>query len=123
MFSIRANVPAKEHRTGFGPRLSAMIAEMAGNQGDSRSIVQNFCSSVLGFHISLGGIQKVIDRVSEAIKPYYETIGKEARLASVNYIDETSHRRKGKLEWLWVLANATVAFFMIHPNRSKVPQI
>jgi transposase len=114
----KAVVP-NEHRTGFGVRLSAMIAEMAGNQGDSRTIVQNFCSSVLGFHISLGAIQKVIDRVSAAIDPHYEEIGKEARQASVNHIDETSHRKKGKLEWLWVMANTTVAFFMIHPKRSK----
>ena len=71
----KAVVP-KEHRTGFGPRLSAMIAEMAGNQGDSRTIIQDFCSSVLGFHISLGAIQKVIDRASEAIKPHYEVFGK-----------------------------------------------
>jgi len=114
----KAVVP-KEHRTGFGPRLSAMIAEMAGNQGDSRTIIQDFCSSVLGFHISLGGIQKVIDRASEAIKPHYEVFGEEARQTSVNHIDETSHRQKGKLEWLWVMASATIAFFMIHPKRSK----
>ena len=93
----KAVVP-KEHRTGFGPRLSAMIAEMAGNQGDSRTIIQDFCSSVLGFHISLGAIQKVIDRASEAIKPHYEVFGEEARQTSVNHIDETSHRQKGKLE-------------------------
>ena len=114
----KAVVP-KEHRTGFGPRLSAMIAEMAGNQGDSRTIIQDFCSSVLGFHISLGAIQKVIDRASEAIKPHYEVFGEEARQTSVNHIDETSHRQKGKLEWLWVMASATIAFFMIHPKRSK----
>ena len=114
----KAVVP-KEHRTGFGPRLSAMIAQMAGNMGDSRTIIQDFCSSVLGFHISLGAIQKVIDRASEAIKPHYENIGNEARQSSVNYIDETSHRQKGKLEWLWVMANTAVAFFMIHPKRSK----
>jgi transposase len=116
--AIKAVVP-KEHRTGFGPRVSGMIAQMAGNMGDSRTLIQDFCSSVLGFHISLGAIQKVIDRASEAIKPHYETIGKEAREASVNYIDETSHRQNEKLQWLWVMANTTVAFFMIHPKRSK----
>ena len=108
-----------EHRTGFGPRLSAMIAQMAGNMGESCTLIQDYCSSVLGFHISLGAIQKVIDRASEAIKPHYENIGKEARQASVNYIDETSHRRKEKLEWLWVMANTAVVFYMIHPKRSK----
>ena len=114
----KAMVP-NEHQTGYGPRLSAMIAQMAGNMGDSRTLIQDYCSSVLGFHISLGAIQKVIDRASKAIKPHYESIGKEARDASVNYIDETSHRLKAKLQWLWVMANQAVAFFMIHPNRSK----
>ena len=114
----KAVVP-NEHRTGYGPRLSAMIAQMTGNMGDSRTLIQDYCTSVLGFHISLGAIQKVIDRASEAIKLHYESIGKEARQASVNYIDETSHRRKEKLEWLWVMANTAVAFFMIHPKRSK----
>ena len=40
-------------------------------------------------------------------------------MPSVNYIDETSHRLKEKLQWLWVMTNTAVAFFMIHPNRSK----
>ena len=107
-----------DQRSGFGPRFSALIAEMAGNQGDSRSLIQNFCQSVLGVNISRGTIQKVIDRVSAAIEPHYEAIGQEARQAPVNNIDETSHRHKGALTWLWVMANSTVAFFMIHARRN-----
>ncbi|MBU4354686.1 MAG: IS66 family transposase [Proteobacteria bacterium] len=107
-----------EHRTGYGPRLSALIAEMAGNQGDSRSLIQNFCQSVLGITISLGAIQKVIDRVSAAIEPHYEAIGQEARSAPVNHIDETTYRRRAKLTWLWVMANCLVVFFMLHGRRT-----
>ena len=114
----KACVP-KEHRTGYGPRLSAVIAEMAGTQADSRSTIQTFCCSVLGFHISLSAIQKVIDRASAAIVPHYEMLGQVARQAPVNHIDETSHRRNGLLQWMWVMAGATVAFFMIHSRRSK----
>ena len=44
----KAVVP-NEHRTGFGPRLSAMIAQMAGNMGDSRTLIQDYCSSVWDF--------------------------------------------------------------------------
>jgi len=107
-----------EQRSGFGPRLSAMIVEIAGNHGDSRTIAQNFCQSVLGVHISLGAIQKIIDRVTQAIEPHYVVIAQEARNAPVNNIDETSHRQKGKLSWLWVMANSLVVFFMIHGRRS-----
>ena len=51
-----------------------MIAQTAGNMGERRTLIQDYCSSVLGFHISLGAIQKVIDRALEAIKPHYENI-------------------------------------------------
>jgi len=33
-------------------------------------MVRSFCSSVLGVPISLGAIQKIIDRASKAINPY-----------------------------------------------------
>jgi transposase len=108
----------REHRTGFGPRLSALIAEMAGTMADSRSNIQNFCESVLGFKISLGAIQKVIDRVSQAIEPAYQAIGVQARGSSVNHIDETSWRQNGVLMWLWVMTSKMSAFFMIHSRRS-----
>jgi transposase len=52
-------------------------------------MVQTFCASVLRVPISLGAIQKVLDRVSQAIDPYYAVIARQARQASVNYIDET----------------------------------
>ena len=115
---IKARIPP-EYQSGYGPRLSALIGEIAGNQGNSRSVVQNFCSSVLGFSISKGAIQKVIDRVSKAIRPHYEAIGKAARQSKVNYIDETSWFTHGMLKWLWTMVNTKVAYFKIHPRRSK----
>ncbi len=114
----KGTLPA-HYKTGYGPRLSATIAELAGSHGDSRSTIQNFCASVLGFSISLGAIQKVLDRTSEAIAPHYEEIGAEARRSDVNHADETSWFLKGVLYWLWVLANSRVALFMIHSKRSK----
>jgi transposase len=108
----------REHRTGFGPRLTALIAEMAGTQADSRSIIQTFCDSVLGFSISLGAIQKVLDRVSQAIEPSYKMIATQVRQAAVNHVDETSWHKNGVLMWLWVMANTSSAFFMIHSRRS-----
>lgn len=114
----KARIPT-EYRSGYGPRMSAVIAELAGSHGDSRGTIQNFCASVLGFSISLGAIQKILDRASEAIIPHYEEISGQARQAAVNHVDETSWRKKGALNWLWVLANATVALFMVHDKRSK----
>jgi transposase len=96
-----------------------MIALMAGTQADSRRMVQTFCASVLGISISLGAIQKIVDRVSAATMPHYARIGAAARQAKVNHADETSWRRKGDLKWLWVLANDETAFFRIDEHRNR----
>ena len=62
-----------------------------------RRIVQTFCASVLQVPISLGAIQKVLDRVAQAIEPHYSAIATQVRHARVNYIDETP----------WFLTNAS----------------
>jgi len=47
----KAQVPGEEV-TGYGPRLSALMAELAGTYGNGRRMVPTFCSSVLGVPIS-----------------------------------------------------------------------
>jgi transposase len=83
--TLKAKLPA-EYRYGYGPRLTARIGELSGHQRDSRSSVQEFCRSVLGVPMSRGAIQRAVDRVSEAIKPYYEAIAEKARGVPVNYM-------------------------------------
>ncbi len=83
-------------------------------------MIQSFCLSVLGVKLSVGAIQKIIDRVSKAIKPHYEAIRGKARSVRVNHVDKTTLRCSGKLHWLWVMANKMVAFFMVHSHRSHV---
>lgn len=116
--TVKAMIPSHLRR-GYGPRLSAVICELSGSHGASRQTVQDFCQSVLGLPISTGGIQQIIDRSSAAIKPIYNAIADQARKQDVNGIDETSWFKCGKLQWLWAMVNPVVAFFMIHPNRSK----
>ena len=104
----KAPVPA-EHAMGYGPRFSALMGEWVGTYGNGRRMVQTFCASVLGVPISLGAIQKVLDRVTQAIDPYYVVIAQPARQAPGNYIDETPWYCDRVLEWLWVMASAVEA--------------
>jgi transposase len=69
----KAQVPTK-HATGYGPRCSALIGELAGTYENGRRMVQIFCASVLRGPMSLGAIQQVLDRVTQAIDPYYTLI-------------------------------------------------
>jgi transposase len=114
----RAPIPA-EHTSGYGPHFSALVGELTGTYGNGRRMVQTFCASVLRLPISLGAIQKMLDRVMQALDPYYVAIATQARQAPVNYIDETSWFLTHTLQWLWVMASNTVVFYMIHPHRSK----
>jgi transposase len=114
----KAQVP-DAHATGYGPRFSALMGELAGTSGNGRRMVQTFCASVFGVPISLGAIQKVLDRVTQAIAPHSRLIATQARQAPVNYIDATPWSCEHALEWLWVMASEPVAFYMIHSRRSK----
>jgi transposase len=73
----KAQVPA-EHHIGYGPRFPALMAELAETYGNGRHMVHTFCASVLGGPISLGALQKVLDRVVEAIEPHYLAIAAQA---------------------------------------------
>jgi transposase len=114
---LKAPLP-EAHRYGYGPRLTALIGELSGGQRDSRTAVQEFCTSVLGVSISRGAIQRMVDRVSEAIAPLYAAIAEQARSTKVNYIDETAWYQHGVLAWLWVMVNTMVALFTVQSSRS-----
>jgi transposase len=115
---LKAEVPSGS-QTGYGPRLSALIGELSGMHGTSRRLIHDFCQSVLHIPMSLGAVQKVIDRVSEALVPHYELMAELARQAPVGYIDETPWYCQNILQWLWTMATDTVTLYLIHPNRSK----
>lgn len=95
------------------------MAEIGGIDGNSRQTIQTFCSSVLGITISLGTIQKIIDRASKAILPYYEAIRDKARSVNVKHVDETPWKKNGKLNWLWVMANSVSPFAWSIPTAPR----
>lgn len=105
--------------TGYGARLTALVGELSGAQRSSRRAVKDFCQSLLGISMSVGAIQKFVDRVSQAIVPHYERIAARARSVKVNHVDETPWYQHGLLAWLWVMVNHTVAFFSVKASRSK----
>jgi transposase len=115
---VKAKLPA-DYQTGYGPRFSALVAELSGIQGISRAAVEDFIQNVFEVPISTGAIQKVIDRVSEALSPVHAAIGANVREAAVNHVDETSWQQAGVLKWLWTMTNALASFFMVHSKRSR----
>jgi transposase len=116
--TLKAQIPSAS-QTGYGPRLTALVGQLAGMHRNSRGLIQDFCHSVLHIPMSLGTLQKMIDRVSNAILPHYEAIAVLARQAPVGYIDETPWYCQNTLNWLWTLSTDTVSLYLIHPHRSN----
>src|SRR5262249_21957155 len=114
----KASLPV-DQASAYGPRLTAFVGERAGIVSTSRSMVQDPCASVCSLPLSKGAIQKMVERVSEAIVPHYDPMGQVARGATVNHIDETSWFTHGARQWLWGMTNPLVAYFQIHSTRSK----
>jgi transposase len=115
---LKAQVPS-DYQAGYGPRFSALIAELAGMHRTSWRLIQDFCHSVCNIPISLGAVQKVIQRVSQAIAPHHEAIAALAHQAPVGYIDETPWYCQNALQWLWIMATDKIAYYRIDPHRSK----
>jgi transposase len=58
-----------EHTAGDSPRLTALVGEIAGPHGTGRRTIQPLCASVLQVLLSLGPIQKRLERVAHALAP------------------------------------------------------
>jgi transposase len=82
-------------------------------------MVQTFCASVLQVPLSLGAIQKVLNRVTQALAPHYDAMARQTRHAAVNDIEATSWFCHRTLQGLGGMTNERAAFSMIHPHRSN----
>ena len=114
---LKAHVPPA-HQAGSGPRLTALIGELAGMHRTSWRLVQDFCPSVWHMPRSLGAVPNMITRVSPAIVPHDDAIATFARQALVGYIDETPWYCRNTLQGLWTLTTATVSLSLMHPHRA-----
>jgi transposase len=115
---LKAQVPPA-HQAGYGPRLTALLGARAGIHRTSWRLVQDCCPSVLHIPLSLGAVQKVINRVSQALVPPDEAMATLARQAPVGDSDETPWYCPNALQWLWTMTTDTVSRSLMHPNRSK----
>ena len=115
--TVKASLPQRV-QSGYGPRMTALVAELSGPMRLSRRSVKSLLGSVFGFEVSVGGIQRMIDRASSAILPHWIRMGEVARSRTVNYVDETSWKKAGSLNWIWTMSGEKTAFLMLQAGRN-----
>jgi transposase len=101
----------------IGPRLIALYGYMKAGMGVSISEIMEFSKEVLKISISRGGVQKSIQRVSEALKPAYEELAKAVSEQESINVDETGWKENGKRRWIWLFCNSVMAYFVISKSR------
>jgi transposase-like protein len=79
--------------------------------------VRDILASHLHTEISAGGMLDGWRRLAEALFPWYEQIGQEAKAGAVLHADETGWRVDGQTHWLWCFCNHTCCYYMIDPSR------
>ncbi|PZS16885.1 MAG: IS66 family transposase [Pseudonocardiales bacterium] len=104
---------------GFGPRLDAHIAMLAGVCRLSRCDVRRVVVEVFGVPASTGAIDSAIMRMSAILADPWSELRHAIRQAEVVHADETTWRLAGAQQWLWVAASALLACYRIDASRSQ----
>jgi transposase len=121
--TTRATIPAELCVTSVGPRYSATLSYLAGAHGVSKRGLEEITEAIFDAPLALGTVSNLEQEMSAALAaPYAEAI-EAVRQAPVKHADETGWKQAGQKRWLWVVATAKVAVFLIHRLRSPVPLV
>lgn len=113
-----ASLPS-EAVEGFGPRMQAMHALLVGGYRLSHDGVVELMHELFGVDLSVGVVNKHLQRASAAIAPSVEQAQAAAQQASVAHADETSWRTRHHGAWLWVMVTSALTIFRIDFHRSQ----
>lgn len=125
--TTRASLPLDVPTTHYGDRLAAIVGWLSGEHRQSHRMVQSLLSTLFTIELSRGSINRLRQRVSEAIATPVEEAHTYVQSQSVLHSDETSfnqgngdglnpHQTQG---WLWVLLTPWVAVFTVVLSRSQ----
>ncbi len=108
-------------RSGFGPRLTALLAHLTGLHRVTRRGCEEIAKTIFGIDICLGSVCKLHQEVSDSLASTHAKARQALPEQPVLNIDETGWKTQGKSRWLWVFVTPVVAFFHVAASRgSKV---
>jgi transposase len=116
--SVLADLPGPA-LAGYGPRLDAHIALLAGVFRLSREQVRQVVVEMFGVPASTGAIDNAIGRMSAILADPWAELREAIRRADAVHLDETTWRLCGAQQWLWVAASALLACYRIDPSRGQ----
>ncbi len=115
----RAELPAGDSGSAFGPRLQASVATLAVRNRVSRRDTVELMSDLFGADLSTGAVDAIVQRAGEALARPHAQLHDHIRSASAVNVDETGWRLRGGKRTLWAALTATEAVFRIAPDRHQ----
>jgi transposase len=104
---------------GFGPRVQATVAYLAGRQGLSQRDTQELLGTLLHLNLSLGSIGALEQQVSAAVAAPVAEAQVYVQAQPVANVDETGWREGTQRRWLWVAVTALVSVFLLRATRGS----
>lgn len=123
----RSSLPPEVTRSGYGERLSAVVALLSGAYRQSHQQVKTLLLAMFSIHLSTGSINRLRQEMSKALALPVQQAHGYVQQAPVVHSDKTSFKQgnsdggniMGKRAWLWVLTTPWVSLFSICLSRSK----
>ena len=111
--------PVPDAACGFGPRLQATVAYLAGVGRLGKRAIRQLFADLGDIPLSLGMVSKLERKTSAALAPLHAATLAATQGQNAN-IDETGWKQGAKRAWLWVARTATATAFLIRPTRGRV---
>jgi transposase len=103
----------------IGNRLAAMTVVFHYGLGLTIDQTRQILRSPHGITLSAGGLVNLWQRAAEALLPWYEQIGEEAKNSATLHADETGWRVDGQTHWLWCFCNHATCHYIIDRSRGS----
>lgn len=110
--------PSGVPRGAFGPRLQAVLAVCSGAYHLSKRNIEQLALDFFGVEISLGAISELEEQTSVALEPSTHEAASYIAAQPAAHADETGWLQRSERAWLWVVATASMARFIVHPRRT-----
>lgn len=123
----RSKLPEGECSSGYGERLSALIALLSGGYRQSHRQVKTLLAALGNIKISTGSINRLRQEMSEALASPVQQAKDYVQESKVLHSDETSFKQgngdgkntESKRAWIWVLVTPLVSLFTVWLNRTQ----
>jgi transposase len=118
--NFTAKLPPETKSGLFGANLIALTAYMKGRCHMSYTTLRDFYNEVFSIKVSTGFLAKQIKKASAALKPFYDKLVEQLPNEPHHHIDESGHKKNGKLGWTWCFRGKQFTLFHIDKSRGSV---